>query len=119
MSARRARGSLEHEVLAALWAADAPMTPEQVRTELGGGLAYTTVLTTLVRLLEKGAVQRSPHGRGHAYTPVVDDAGMVALRMRKLLDSETDRVGVLRRFVAELDGREAAAVRRALGRPAP
>ena len=53
---RRPAGELEASVLAALWAADAPLTPGAVQLELGGGLARTTVTTILTRLHAKGAV---------------------------------------------------------------
>ncbi|MGH3743296.1 MAG: BlaI/MecI/CopY family transcriptional regulator [Mycobacteriales bacterium] len=113
---RRAKGALEAEVLAALWAADGPMTPDEARTAIDGDLAYTTVQTILVRLHEKGAVRRTPHGRGYAYAPVLDESGLVARRMRQLLDGEGDRAGVLSRFVSELRPADEAALRRALRR---
>jgi predicted transcriptional regulator len=114
MSERRARGAREAEVLAALWAAESPMTPEEVRQVLGDDLAYTTVLTILVRLQEKGAVRREERGRGFAYTPILDEADLIARRMRSLLDTETDRDGVLSRFVSALQPGDAAALRAAL-----
>ena len=61
---RRARGELESEVMAALWAADRPLTPADVQVVLGGGLAYNTVQTILIRLLEKDLVRRDVRGRG-------------------------------------------------------
>ena len=44
-----AGAGLEAEVLAALWAADAPLTAGEVVDALGGGLAYNTVQTILTR----------------------------------------------------------------------
>jgi predicted transcriptional regulator len=114
MAERRARGAREAEVLGALWAAESPMTPEEVRQAVGDDLAYTTVLTILVRLQEKGAVRREPRGRAFAYSPVLDEAGLVARRMRTLLDAEQDRDGVLSRFVSALQPKDAAALRAAL-----
>lgn len=102
MSARRPAGNLESEVLAALWAADHPLTPAEVAEAIGGGLAYTTVQTILSRLYGKGAVGRSPAGRAHAYSPVLDDAGLVASRMRAVLDRGPDQRAVLSRFVGTL-----------------
>jgi predicted transcriptional regulator len=99
---RRPAGGLESEVLAALWAADRPMTPGDVQRELGGELAYTTVMTALTRLHEKGAVERRRAGRAYAYTPVLDQAGMAAARMRGVLDGGQDREAVLARFVGSL-----------------
>jgi predicted transcriptional regulator len=115
-ASRRAKGALEAEVLAALWAADGPLTPEEARTAIGGDLAYTTVQTILVRLHEKGAVTRMPHGRGYAYAPELEESDLVARRMRQLLDSEDDRASVLSRFVSELRPTDEAALRRALRR---
>jgi predicted transcriptional regulator len=115
---RRAQGALESDVLATLWAADEPQTPDQVRVALGADLAYTTVATILVRLAEKGLVTREQHGRGYRYAPVaVDAAGVTALRMQQVLAGDADRGRVLARFVATLSKRDEAALRRALGRP--
>ncbi|MFJ8007771.1 BlaI/MecI/CopY family transcriptional regulator [Streptomyces fagopyri] len=101
-SGRRARGELESDVLAALWAADGPMTARQVRERLAAGLAYTTVLTILTRLHGKGMLVRHREGRGYAYTPVRDEASYTARRMRSLLEGGADREAVLTRFVSEL-----------------
>lgn len=115
MSDRRRQGSLETEILAALWSADGPLTPEEVRSSLGRPLAYTTVQTILVRLHEKGAVERRLQGRAYAYSPLLDEKDLAARRMRTLLESEGDLDGVLSRFVATLDHKQAAALRRVLG----
>lgn len=103
---RRAAGNLESEVLAALWAAPGPLTPGEVAEQLNGQLAYTTVQTILARLLAKGAVQRQSAGRAHAYSPVLDDAGLRASRMRAVLDRGPDHAAVLRRFVGTLSAEE-------------
>lgn len=102
-------------MLAALWAADEPLTPEGVRAALGRELAYTTVSTILARLYEKGAVGRESRGRAYCYFPVMDQQGLAARRMRALLHSQADEVGVLSRFVDSLDAASLAALRRALG----
>ncbi|MEU6343342.1 BlaI/MecI/CopY family transcriptional regulator [Streptomyces sp. NPDC046977] len=99
---RRARGELERDVLAALWAAREPMTAGQVQQRLSGDLAYTTVLTILVRLHEKGVLHRHRQGRGYAYAATRDEASHTAQRMRTLLDAGSDREAVLARFVSEL-----------------
>jgi predicted transcriptional regulator len=98
---RRERGELANEVLAALAAADAPLTPAQVLAELGDDLAYTTVMTTLARLHEKGVVTRERLGRAFAYAPA-DTATVTARRMRQILDTGEDREVVLARFLDEL-----------------
>jgi predicted transcriptional regulator len=101
-SPRRAHGELESEVLAALWAVGRPLTPGEVQQHITGDPAYSTVVTTLSRLYEKGTLSRSRNGRAYAYQPVADEAGLAARRMRQVLDAETDRRTVLARFVSDL-----------------
>jgi predicted transcriptional regulator len=100
---RRFSGELEAAVLATLWARDTPLTPGQVRDILDDDLAYTTVMTTLVRLHEKGQVTRERNGRAFEYQPSVDVAGVTADKMRRAMESSGDREGVLARFVGGLD----------------
>ena len=112
---RRPAGALEAEILATLWAAEQPLTPAEVRRELGSNLAYTTVMTALSRLHEKGVVDRERVGRAYAYSPMLDRAGIAAERMRGLLESGEDREAVLAQFVGALsdeDGRVLAALLR-------
>lgn len=105
-SSPRPRGGLEREVLAALAAATDPMSATQVLADLGGGLAYTTVMTTLARLHAKGVLTRKMSGRAFLYAVAGDprnvQASLAAHRMRRVLDSRQDRAGVLARFVADL-----------------
>jgi predicted transcriptional regulator len=100
--ARRAPGELEADVLAALWRADEPLSPGQVREALGGDLAYTTVMTILTRLHDKGSVTRTRLGRAFVYTPAFEQAELAASQMRELLDRGQDRRAVLARFVGTL-----------------
>jgi predicted transcriptional regulator len=99
---RRGQGELEALVLSVLRAADGPATAGWVQERLGGGLAYTTVITILTRLLAKGAVTRERAGRSFAWTPASDEAGLAAHKMRKVLDAESDREAVLASFVTGL-----------------
>jgi predicted transcriptional regulator len=108
VSRRRASGGLESEVLAALWAADKPLTAGQVVDALGANLAYNTVQTILTRLHAKGAAHREQAGRAHAYTPVLDEAGLTATRMRAMLDRGGDHAAVLARFLGTLTPHEEA-----------
>lgn len=89
-------------MLAALWTAADPITAAEIRRRVDASLAYTTVMTILSRLYDKGAVTRSRRGRRFAYAPVDDAAGLAARRMRKLLDAGPDRSSVLARFVSDL-----------------
>ncbi|MFI8255145.1 BlaI/MecI/CopY family transcriptional regulator [Streptomyces filamentosus] len=99
---RRGQGELETQVLALLRTAPEPVAAAWVQDRLGGDLAYTTVVTILTRLHAKGAVARERSGRSFRWTAVADEAGLAALRMRRVLDSETDREAVLTSFVTTL-----------------
>lgn len=103
---RRPSGALEADVLATLWAAGRPLTPAEVQDEMGGDLAYTTVMTALTRLFEKDEVRREKAGRAFAYTPVLDEAETAATRMRELLERGGERDAVLARFVGSLSADE-------------
>jgi predicted transcriptional regulator len=116
VSKRRASGGLESEVLAELWAADKPLTTGEVVDSLGGELAYNTVQTILTRLHGKGAVHREQAGRAHAYTPVLDEAGLAANRMRAMLDRGGDHAAVLTRFLGTLTPDEEATLAQLLQR---
>jgi predicted transcriptional regulator len=112
---RRAAGELEAAVLAVLQAAGAPLSPGEVRDRLGGGLAYTTVVTILSRLHGKGVLDRRKAGRAFLYAPVADEPGLAARRMTQVLDGEPDREAVLARFVSGLSGQDEELLRRMLG----
>jgi predicted transcriptional regulator len=116
---RRARGALESEVMTALWASDRPLSPADVHAVLGGGLAYNTVQTILIRLLDKNLVRRDLHGRGHVYWPVRDAATTAADRMRAALDARPDRRAVLQQFAAGLGAEDAEVLRSLLNEREP
>jgi len=105
---RRPAGGLESEVLASLWAAGRPLAPSEVLGDLGEDLAYTTVMTALSRLYDKGAVDRRRVGRAYAYTPVLDQAGIAAVRMSEMLGSGADRAAVLAWFAGRLSAEDAS-----------
>ena len=70
-------------MLAVLQAAGRPLPPGEVRDRVGGGLAYTTVVTILSRLHAKGILQRRKAGRAYVYAPVADEPGLAARRMAR------------------------------------
>ena len=112
---RRAYGALETDVLGVLWDDDAALTPGEVRDGLGGDLAYTTVMTVLTRLFEKGLVTRTPRGRAFAYRPSQSRSELAAQRMRDILADAGDRASALTGFVGGLSKRDAELLRRIMG----
>ena len=122
-ASRRGPGELEHAVLAVLWSADSALSPGKVRDLLegdgGSELSYSTVVTILSRLHDKGVLNRERIGRSFRYSPVVADvAGLAARQLSDVLDRHADRAAVLTRFVADLSDTDEELLRRLLG-PSP
>jgi predicted transcriptional regulator len=107
-------GSLESEVLSALWRVEEPQTPAQVLAAIDADVAYTTVMTILVRLWEKGLAERVKQGRAYAYTAKFSEADLAASRMRDQLSRSSDRMATIGRFVSSLEPAEAEQLRRLL-----
>ena len=63
---RSALGSLEQDVLDIVWRSR-ETTVREVHEQLGGRIAYTTVMTTLDRLYRKGLLDRIKPGRAFVY----------------------------------------------------
>jgi predicted transcriptional regulator len=70
----------ELDVMSILWRAGSG-TVSEVREALGEDLAYTSVLSALQTLEEKGFVRHEPEGRAYRYHPTVapEKAGRSAL----------------------------------------
>ncbi|MFE2598343.1 BlaI/MecI/CopY family transcriptional regulator [Streptomyces sp. NPDC001840] len=112
---RRANGALEAEILALLHTAGQALTPGEVVERLAAPLGHTTVATTLARLHTRGVLERTPRGRGYAYTPVTDEPGLTAKHMHQVMEGGSDRASVLTRFVGELSDDDEDLLRRLLG----
>lgn len=77
-------GPLEAEVMGLVWAAPGAVSVREIADGLNedrrGKLAYTTVMTVMSRLAEKGVLTRVREGRGYRYEPVAPDAAGLAVR---------------------------------------
>jgi predicted transcriptional regulator len=113
-SGRRAAGALETEVMGVLQQAAGPLNAAEVQSLLTSGLAYTTVVTILSRMHDKGLLMREKDGRAFRYAPVSDEPGLVARRMYHAMDGEADRAAVLARFVDSLSDQDERLLRELL-----
>jgi len=109
-------GELEAQVLEVLWEADDWLTPGDVHAVLSKkrSLAYTTAMTILVRLWNKGTLERRREGRAYAYHPIQSREERAADRMSELLSDVGDRSAVLAHFLDALAPAERARLRRLL-----
>jgi predicted transcriptional regulator len=117
---KRSTGELERAVMDVLWDQGGWLTPGEVHQRLGDPvLAYTTVMTILVRLWRKGRVERHRDGRAYAYHPVQTREQHVAGRMEQVLAQARDRPAVFGHFLAAMDPADRAQLRRLLNRYRP
>lgn len=101
-------------MLSVLQTAPGPVNAAWVQERLPGDLAYTTVMTILSRLQAKEAVTRQREGRSFAWQATADEAGLAALRMRRVLDRERDREAVLTSFITSLSPEDEQVLRELL-----
>lgn len=68
-------GSLETDIMCAVWDCDRAITVKRIYRELldDREIAYTSVMTTMERLVKKGLMTRERVGLRYEYTPVDAD----------------------------------------------
>ena len=97
-SAEQLVGPLEYACLKVLWRRGSGSVGQVLR-ELNGGreaeneLAYTTVMTVLVRLHEKEVLGREKEGRGFVYHPLLTESELVEQLGRQEIDELLVRYG--------------------------
>lgn len=77
-------GPLEGEVMEVVWRSAGPTTVREVVEDLNRSrsdpLAYTTVMTVMSRLAEKGVLSRAKAGRSYVYEASAPDAAGLAVQ---------------------------------------
>lgn len=107
-SARTMLGSLEYKVMTALWK-KAPASVNQVRIAVNrrrkDEWAYTTIMTVLGRLFEKGILDREQVGRAYEYVPNFTEPELIAHLSKSEVSDLIERFGdvALAQFAAVLD----------------
>jgi len=103
--AGRRVGELEAEVLQRLWTISAAVSGKELRTHFADRpLAYTTLMTVLSRLVDKGLVERIPEGRTIRFRAAGDPDELTAQAMAQLLASAQDPRAVLAHLVEDIAG---------------
>lgn len=99
-------GPLEERVLQVVWR-HGPCTVRRVLEDLlpEHRLAYTTVMTVMVRLAEKGLLRREAKGGSYTYSPAFSESEYASLVTRRLARDLVARFGdvALVQFAAELE----------------
>lgn len=73
-------------------------------TAAGRRPAYTTVMTVMGRLYERGLLERTKVGRHHVYRPAADETRLVGTMSQRAVDDVVGRFGTaaLRQFAEHL-----------------
>jgi predicted transcriptional regulator len=101
--AGRRLGALEAEVMELIWGRADWVAVNDLLAALGGHRrAYTTVMTIVTRLCDKGLLERERRGRGFVYRPVLSKEELAAQTLRDVLASTEDPQAVLAHFVSDL-----------------
>ena len=83
-------GPLEERILDLLWRSGGDRSVRDVQHDLQGGLAYTTVMTTLDRLFKKGLLKRKRDGQAYLYATRASREAFAAGLLRRTLDRILD-----------------------------
>ena len=111
-------GSLEAKIMDVSWNSEESfMSVRDMLQRLDDDLAYTTVMTVMNRLHEKGLLRRRRSGRAWVYRPSTSREAFTAATMSEVLNRAGDRRSALLHFVADLPGEDADALRQLLGKP--
>ncbi len=84
-------GPLETEIMQTLWQEERS-TVKKVHRKLSSQreIAYTTVMTTMSRLAEKGVLNRHREGLAYVYTPSISEEDFVTMVVHQVLDGLLD-----------------------------
>lgn len=101
-------GDLEEKIMNIIWEAENPLKPSEVCEKLDSNCAYTTVMTVLCRLTEKGILERSKKGKAYFYKPIKTKESFLKPKLKQIFQSIIDSYGELAvsQFVDVLDTME-------------
>jgi len=102
-------GELEASALDVLWAAASPLSVRDVASRLKRrpALAYTTVMTVLDRLHDKGFVAREMDGRAYLYRPRIGREALMGERAASALSKQgPPESAVLMAFLDSVESRD-------------
>lgn len=111
-------GNLEAIVMDRLWAWDRPAAVREVLEDLqkDRSIAYTTVMTVMDNLFQKGVLTRELDGRAYRYRAVRTREEHTAELMEQVLASGGDAGATLLHFVERMPSKDVSRLRKELDR---
>lgn len=112
----RQLGNLEALVMERLWEWDRPAAVREVLEDLQKDrmIAYTTVMTVMDNLFQKGVLTRKLDGRAYQYLPVRTREEHTAELMEQVLASGGDAGATLLHFVERMPREDVGQLRKVL-----
>jgi predicted transcriptional regulator len=109
-------GELEDAVMTRVWQWNRPVTVREVLEDLQQerSIAYTTVMTVMDNLHQKGWVRREVDGRAYRYTAVSTRAAYAAALMNEAWSQSDNRAAALVAFFGMMSPEEREALRDAV-----
>ncbi len=86
-------GPLETKIMQIVWrekSATVKQVHRRLQDQTERDIAYTTVMTTMTRLAEKGILHRKRDGLAYVYTPAVTKRDFETMMVRRVLDGLMD-----------------------------
>ena len=102
---RKHLGSLEAQIMQLMWEHPGLTVRDAVPLLPGRRMrAYTTVMTVMNRLFEKGLLEREPAGRAYVYRPKVTESQFMESLSRNMIRTLLDEFGeiAVAHFVGEV-----------------
>lgn len=107
-------GNLERKIMDVAWAEGRPRTVRQVLylmnnrgivNERGEPYAYTSIMTTMERMAEKGMLTRQRVGLPYHYTPVCTEQEFIEMQARHVVAGLVELIGPgrVREFIAQVE----------------
>ena len=106
-------GPLERSVMDQIWTRDEDVTVRDLVDAPGiRGLAYTTVMTVLDRLWQKGYVARRRVGRAYSYRARTTREQYLSMLVGQVFAASDDRRSVLLGFASKIDDQDLTELRK-------
>ncbi|MDO8737187.1 MAG: BlaI/MecI/CopY family transcriptional regulator [Thermoleophilia bacterium] len=108
---RQVLGDLEADIMELIWK-DSPASVREIHENLAQErtIAYTTVMTVMGRLAEKGMLSREQHGRAYLYVPTQNREQFCSEAISTVMEGLLGGFGepVLSHFVDTVDSEDSA-----------
>ncbi len=88
-------GDLEEKIMNVIWFCDQALKPSEVKKAIGGDYAYTTIMTVMSRLHQKGILKRKKNGKAYYYSASKEKETFIKPKLRGIFKNILESYGDL------------------------